>query len=225
MINLVIVAHPDDEVLGFGGTGARQVKLGEKVQPVMLCGNVEARSKRPSEKDLMIDINKANEILGFEKPVLGSFPNLELNTVPHIDLVKFIEEQIVIFKPDRIFTHHPYDLNDDHKKVSNACMAASRLFQRREDLKKLQSLYFMEILSSTDWTFPIAGQTFLPNVFIDISSTIEKKISSLKCYRNVMRDAPHPRSEEVLRGHASYRGSQSGFLSAESFQQVYRCNL
>lgn len=222
MLNLVIIAHPDDEVLGFGGTGALCVAKDEVVQPVILCGSVDARTKRPDNQDLYEDLTQANHELGFNQPILGSYPNIRMNTVAHLEIVQFIEAQIELFKPDRIFTHHPSDLNDDHKQVSHACMAASRLFQRKSKIIPLPALYFMEILSSTDWAFAYSDITFNPNIFIDISETINKKIKALSFYRNVMRPQPHPRSEEVLKGHAAYRGGQSGFLYAESFQQAFR---
>jgi LmbE family N-acetylglucosaminyl deacetylase len=226
MINLIVVAHPDDEVLGFGGTGAFYVSSGDSVQPIILCGSVEARLQRPSDEQLLQNIFEANKTLGFNKPILGKFPNLGMNLVPHLEIVKFIEQQIIKYQPDRIFTHHPSDLNDDHKKISEACMTAARLSQRKKNIKPINALYFMEILSSTDWAFPSSnGSKFIPNVFVDINETFNKKLEALFCYKDVMREPPHPRSKEVLRGHASYRGGQSGFLLAEAFQQVYRNNL
>ncbi len=222
MLNLIIVSHPDDEILGFGATGHKYILNGEEVQPVILCGNVNERTKRPSDIELLNNTNQANNILGFNKPVLGNFPNLSMNTTPHINIVKFIEEQIVKYNPQRIFTHHPNDLNDDHKQVSNACMAASRLSQRNPSFKAIRSLFFMEILSSSEWSYDLGRQGFNPNTFIDISSSINKKIESLKCYKNVMRDRPHPRSEEVIKSLATFRGSQIGYDFAEAFQLAYQ---
>jgi hypothetical protein len=83
----------------------------------------------------------------------------------------------------------------------------------------------MEILSSTDWAFPAAGATFSPNAFVEIESTLELKISALSRYRNVMRDFPHPRSTEILRGHAAYRGGQCGVKYAEAFETVFRVGI
>lgn len=223
--NLVVVAHPDDEILGFGATGAICVDGGEIVQPIILCGNASSRTQRPSDEELYKDMVAANNELGFEVPILGSFPNIRMNTVDHIEIVQFIENQIALFKPRRIFTHHPADLNDDHRQVSKACLAAARLSQRRDDIPPIEALYFMEILSSTDWSFPGVADPFLPSTFVEIESSIKKKITALNHYRNVMRPFPHPRSEEVVKGLAAYRGGQSGLCYAEAFQLVFSQGL
>ncbi len=222
-LNLVVVAHPDDEILGFGGTGAKLVNNGETVQPIILCGNVDVRNYRPTDEELYQDMCAANYELGFAEPVLGTFPNIKMNTIPHIEVVQFIEQQIEKFKPTRIFTHHPGDLNDDHVQVSRACQAAARLYQRRPNIPALQSFYFMEILSSTDWAFPTTGENFIPSTFFEIGDEgLERKIKALRHYRNVMRQFPHPRSTEVLKGLAAYRGGQSGLNYAEAFQLVFQ---
>ena len=183
---------------------------------------VDARTHRPEDEELQEDMLSANRLLGFADPILGDFPNIRINTVAHLDLVQFIEQQILNFRPDRIFTHHPGDMNDDHLRVSRACMAASRLFQRRIDLSPLEALYTMEVLSSTDWAFPSGGQAFLPNLFVEITDQLENKIQALSCYRKIMRDFPHPRSREILTGLAAYRGGQSGQKYSEAFHIVFR---
>ena len=217
----MVVAHPDDEILGFGGTGAKLTAAGDIVQPVILCGNVDARTERPADEELFADMMAANRRVGFQPPVLGDFPNIRMNSVDHIDIVQFIEKQIAEFQPHRIFTHHPSDLNDDHKQVNRAALAAARLFQRRRDVRPLEELALMEIPSSTDWSF---GEQpgFVPNSFVEIGAFLDVKIEALRCYRNVMRDYPHPRSPEVLRGLAVIRGAQAGLQLAEAFQTVFR---
>lgn len=225
ILNLVVVAHPDDEILGFGATGAQLVRNGELVQPVILCGNVDARTRRPANEELHADMCAANGLLGFSEPVLGSFPNIRMNTVDHIELVQFIERQIALFQPTRIFTHHVADLNDDHVQVSKACMAAARYFQRRADIRPLESLSFIEVLSATDWSLPSGAAQFSPNCFVDVTDSIDAKIEALGKYRGVMREAPHPRSPEILRGHAAYRGGQCGKRYAEAFQTIFRAGL
>ena len=116
-------------------------------------------------------------------------------------------------------------LNDDHRQVSRACAAAARLFQRREDVNPLSGLYYMEIPSATDWAIPEAQLSFTPNVFFDITHSVDLKIEALNCYRDVMRDAPHPRSEQMIKGLASYRGGQGGYMYAEAFQLAFQRNL
>ena len=223
--NLVVVAHPDDEVLGFGATGAKLVVQGECVQPIILCGNVNSRSRRPTDRQLSEDIAAANGHLGFNQPVLGSMPNIRMNTVPHIDIVQFIELHIELFKPQRIFTHHPADLNDDHVQVARACLAAARLSQRKCEVDEAPSVYFMEIPSATDWAYPSDRGLFVPTVFSTVTGYVEKKIDALGCYRNVMRPFPHPRSAESIKALAAYRGGQSGTGSAEAFQVAFQRNF
>lgn len=223
--NLVVVSHPDDEILGFGGTGHKLRAKGEIVQPLILCGKVSAREKNPGELELINNIKKANDFLGFNFPILGDFPNLQFNNVAHIELVQFIEKQIIEIQPDRIFTHFPNDLNDDHRQVSNACQVAAKISQRNPSFKPINGLYFMEILSSTEWSNNQSNLGFNPNIFIDISSSIEKKIKSLSFYKNVMRDPPHPRSESVIKSLSVFRGTQIGFKNAEAFQVCFQRNL
>lgn len=219
---LLVVAHPDDEVLGFGATGYKKVKQGAKVKSAILCANAEVRNLRPSDNELMSDIQVANQILGFEEPILGSFPNISTNTIEHIKLVQFIEKAIEDFAPTHIFTHHPKDLNIDHQEVSKACIAAARLFQRRSELPPLKMLAYMEIQSATDWAFEGQGDGFRANMYVEIEDCLEKKLEALRCYRNVMRDYPHPRSDEAMTGLAAYRGGQAGQRYSEAFQLIFQ---
>ncbi len=219
---LIVVAHPDDEVLGAGGTGAALAARGVSVRSCILSGKADARSNRPDEPDLLSDLCRAQEILGFGKPILGDFPNIRFNVVPHLALVQFIEAAILESGANVVLTHHPHDLNNDHLHTSTACQAAVRLFQRRSDAPRLRALYFMEILSSTDWAFPGTQRPFQADTFFPIEATLPQKIEALHAYRGVMRAFPHPRSEEILRGLAAYRGGQAGLPYAEAFQTAFR---
>lgn len=221
-LNLIIVAHPDDEILGFGGTGVNLIKKGEIVQPIILSGKANQRTQKPSEDELLKDSINANKKIGFNPPIFGDFPNLRMNTIDTIEIVKFIEKYIVQFKPQRIFTHHPSDLNDDHFVISRSCLTASKIFLRKNEDDPINSIYFMEIMSSSDWNIYPNNGLYLPNTFINIENSISSKIEALKCYRNVMRQPPHPRSEHAIRAIAAHRGAQSGAKYAESFQNVYR---
>jgi LmbE family N-acetylglucosaminyl deacetylase len=220
---LVVVAHPDDEVLGCGGTVATLASQGTAVTSCILSASAGARTNRPEVAALTEQTLAAQTELGLRPPVLGDFPNMQLNAVPHLELVQFIEEAIIATGAEFIFTHHPSDLNDDHLQVSRACRSAARIYQRRSLDVRLRGLYLMEILSSTDWAFPSSEEVFSPTGYFEIGEDgLEKKISALGCYEGVMRPFPHPRSTEVVRALATYRGGQSGMRFAESFQIAFQ---
>lgn len=219
---LIVVAHPDDEVLGAGATMFRLAKEGHKINVCIMASQANARAFRPEDNELAEDTKKCLNMLGVGKTFEGSFPNIELNTVPHLKLVQFIEKAIIESQAEVVITHHSADTNNDHLHTSLACQAAVRLFQRRDDVKPLQKLMFMEVLSSSEWNVNRALNPFNPNIFIEIGEDgINKKIEALAQYRGVMRDYPHPRSAEALKGLAAYRGAQAGLNYAEGFECVF----
>lgn len=220
---LFVVAHPDDEVLGAGGTIYKLAQKGEKVNVCIMSGNVQARALRPEDAELKSDISDSMNILGVNNYIEGEFPNIEFNTVPHLKLVQFVEAAMIKTKADVVITHHPADTNNDHYHTSLACQAAIRLFQRREDVTPIKEFMFMEVLSATDWSVNTAFNAFRPNVFFEIGEDgVDAKIKALSAYRDVMRPYPHPRSEQSLRGLAAVRGSQSKLVYAEAFESVFR---
>lgn len=223
MSYLIVVAHPDDEVLGAGATMYKLTQEGHSVNVCILSGEVDARRYRPSLDELNEDVNKSMNILGVNKIIKGDFPNIEFNNVGHLKIVQFIENAIVETNAEVVFTHHPADLNNDHLHTSLACQAAVRLFQRRKNVKPLKELLFMEIPSSTDWALNKSMNQFSPNTFIEVGEKgVDKKIEALSQYRGVMRDYPHPRSVEAIKGLAAYRGAQAGMVYAEAFESVFR---
>lgn len=223
MTYLIVVAHPDDEVLGAGATMYKLAKQGHSVNVCILSGEVNARNNRPNIDELHKDVNSSRGILGINRIIKGNFPNIEFNTVPHLKLVQFIEKAIIETAADVIFTHHPADLNNDHLHTSLACQAAVRLFQRRTDITPLKELLFMEVSSATEWGLNKSLHQFNPNTYIEVGEEgINKKIEALAQYRGVMRNYPHPRSDEALRGLAVYRGGQAGMIYAEAFESVFR---
>ena len=220
---LIVAAHPDDEVLGAGAVMYKLARDKQEVSVCILSGNVQARMLRPKDEELKDDIDTSMGILQVKKYFLGEFPNIRLNTVPHIELVQFIEKAILETKAEVIITHHPGDLNNDHLHTSLACQEAVRLFQRRTDITPIRELLFMEVLSATDWCLNEGMNAFTPNTFIEIGEeALEKKVEALSGYRDVMRPYPHPRSAEALRGLAAWRGAQAGLNYAEAFQSVFR---
>lgn len=220
---LVVAAHPDDEVLGAGANIWKLIKQGHDVAAAIMVSKAEAR-KNLSDT-LFEDEKKAMKILGVEKVYHADFPNIKMNTVPHLDLVQFIESCIENWKAEAIITHHPSDTNIDHQETSKAANAACRLFQRREDIPRLKEFLYMEVPSSTEWTLNSAENRFVPNMYVEIGKKgMEKKIEALKAYAGVMRAYPHPRSEEAIKGLAACRGAEAGCNYAEAFQCVFRSN-
>ena len=218
---LVVVAHPDDDVLGIGGTAYRLTERGTRVRAAILCGQVGARGQRPNDENLNIDMRRATEILGMDEPILGDFPNIRMNTVDHLELVQFVEQAIRETQASHIFTSHPADLNDDHRQVSLATQAAVRLAQRGHAVPSLRSLHYMEILSATDWAFR-GTDSFQPDSFFEIEHDgLKAKKAALAEYRGVMRPFPHPRSDEGLEGLATVRGATAGMNLAEAFQTAH----
>jgi len=219
---LVVVAHPDDEVLGCGGTMFKLARAGVPVRSCILCADADARVHRPVLPRLHRDTSEAQTLLGGLEPVGGIFPNIQLNTVPHLHLVQFIEEAIAASACDVVFTHHPGDLNNDHLETSRACQAAVRISQRRPGLTRVRAFFYMEVPSATDWALS-PGPRFQADTYIEIGSEgVERKLEALRAYVGVMRPFPHPRCDEVIRGLAACRGGESGFHYAEAFETALR---
>lgn len=217
---LFVVAHPDDEVLGAGATIHKLVKEGHKVAIATLANHAAARASISAT--LQADQEKAFVIMGVHKAYSADFPNIQMNTVPHLKLVQFIEACIEDWKAECIYTHHPSDTNNDHVMTSYAAQAASRLFQRRENLPPLKQFIYMEIPSSTEWSFDSSANRFAPNMFVEIGKEgVEVKLKALNAYTGVMRPYPHPRSTEAIDGLAAYRGVQAGCNYAEAFECVF----
>ena len=218
---LVVVAHPDDEVLGAGATINKLIKEGHNVAIATMANHAAARAN--ISDTLSSDQKEAFKIMGVRKFYSADFPNIKMNTVPHLDLVQFVEKCIEDFKADAIITHHPSDTNNDHVMTSYAVQAASRLFQRKNDVPALKELLYMEVPSSTEWSFDSSSNRFAPNYFVEIGKEgVELKLKALKAYKGVMRPYPHPRSDEAIEGLAAYRGVQAGCNYAEAFECVFR---
>ena len=217
---LIVVAHPDDEVLGAGATISKLSKEGHNIAVCTLANHAAARANISAT--LQIDQERAFEIIGVQKSYPGDFPNIQMNTVPHLKLVQFIENAIEDWRAESIYTHHPSDTNNDHVMTSYAAQAASRLFQRKPGVPALKQFIYMEVPSSTEWSFDSSANRFSPNMFVEIGKDgVETKLKALATYTGVMRPYPHPRSEEAITGLAAYRGVQAGCNYAEAFESVF----
>ena len=228
---LVIAAHPDDEILGMGGTILNHTKKGDDVTIVYLTTGIASRrssnynnspsyklSKNESIKikkqilELQNDAKNSSKILGVKKTIFFDYPDNELDTVPLLKIIKTIEEIVSSIMPDRIYTSHFADLNVDHRIVFEAILTACR-----PTGLPVKEIICFEILSSTEWTF---SYEFKPNYFINIEKELASKIKAMKIYKNEIRKFPHPRSIENIKISAKRWGTVCGFNAAEAFQII-----
>jgi LmbE family N-acetylglucosaminyl deacetylase len=215
----VIVAHPDDEILGLGGTLARLTRQGCEVHTLILAEGITSRYKSRNDPrvkmeldDLRCHAEAANRCLGVERLTMRSLPDNRMDSIDLLDLVKVVEQFIVETQPEVVFTHWRYDVNIDHQRISDAVVTALRPMPGNQ----IGALFFMETLSSTEWT-PHASQAFWPNAFCDISDTLAVKIEALSHYQGEMRPPPHARSLENIMALARFRGCSIGVDAAEAF--------
>jgi LmbE family N-acetylglucosaminyl deacetylase len=222
---LIVAAHPDDEILGCGGTMLAHCANKDEVCICILGEGVASRSdltesERESHlKNLRQQSRDVASFLKVKDLVQEQVPDNRFDTVPLLDLVKKIEECIDRFRPNRVYTHHGGDLNIDHVMTHRAVMTAVRPMKENIDL---QCVYAFEIPSSTEWAFTQFEPAFRAQHFVDISRYIEQKVQAMSMYSGEARSFPHPRSGNALRSLAQYRGSSVGYDSAEAFEVIYQ---
>jgi LmbE family N-acetylglucosaminyl deacetylase len=219
---LVVAAHPDDEVLGCGGTVARLAREGHKVRIAILGEGITARypERRQADTGLMAALRQASrqvaQLLGSADLVQHELPDNRFDTVPLLEVVKIVENLIRDFAPEVIYTHHGGDLNIDHRIVHQAVLTAARPLPGQ----MVREIYAFEVSSSTEWAFYGLEPFFRANVLVDISGTLDLKLQALSLYETEARPFPHPRSPEALRALARRWGSVAGCQAAEAFALI-----
>lgn len=214
---LVIAAHPDDEVLGVGGTIAKHVKNGDNVYALILGDGEISRGASAAEvKKRAGQAKRAADILGIKNFFLEKFSDNRFDSVPLLDIVKKVERVIYEIKPEIVYTHFSDDLNIDHRLTFQAVLTACRP-QPKFFVKEILAF---EVLSSTEWQEKKKKKLFCPDFYNDISDFVDKKIKAIEVYRDELRQYPHPRSRQGIKILAQYRGLEVGFKYAEAFQVV-----
>ncbi len=206
---LVVAAHPDDEVLGPGGTLIRHFKSGDEIRVLIVCSAQPIRY-REGEHQQPADSQRAAHYLGARTTGLG-FPDQRLDAGSNLELIRAIEREVREFEPTVVYTHHWGDVNADHARITEAVDVATRPFAA----PYVQRLYAFDTPSSTEWTASSRNQPFAPNVFSDISRELDRKLDAMRCYRSELRPYPHPRSLRSLRERAGYWGSVANMAAAE----------
>ncbi len=213
---LVIAPHPDDEVLGCGGAIARHVREGAEVY---LCVVTKAYPPQWSEslvEEKKQEVLRANQILNIRETFFLDFPTVKLDTVPQKELNDSIARVVNEVKPEVAYIPHKGDLNKDHRLVFEASMVALRPLSGSTVSKML----CYETLSETEWGSPETESVFIPNVYINITDTLETKLKAMSAYASELKDYPHPRSLDMLKVLAQKRGAEAGLAAAEAFMLV-----
>lgn len=211
---LVVAAHPDDEVLGCGGTIVRHVAMGDRVDILFMADGEGARGGGAKAKRARMEAAfKSAKALGAKRPECLGFPDNRMDSVPILDVVQALEQAAAKLRPEIVYTHHHGDLNVDHRITHQAVMTAFRPVSG----SFVRSIFGFEIPSSTEWASPHFADTFLPTMFVDITPYAESKRRALAAYAAEMRPAPHPRSAKSLEALARWRGACGGMTMAEAF--------
>jgi LmbE family N-acetylglucosaminyl deacetylase len=213
---LVIAAHPDDEVLGMGGTIAVHTGRGDVVRVLVVTdgsstqypGDAETRARKEDEAV------RAAEELGVKDYVHLDLPDMRLDTLAHVEVNAVVEEHVRELYPEVVYTPQP-DVNRDHRVLFDSVAVATR----PTPAQPVRRLLTYAPTSSTEWT-PAATNWFVPNWYVDITETLERKVAAFAQYETELREYPHPRSERAIRAAASFHGSSCGCEYAEPFVLV-----
>ena len=216
---LIVVAHPDDETIGMGGSIKKHIYKGDEVYVMSMTDGVGSRDlSSPKEVTSRIESAKlASSLLGFKWGKSYDFADNKLDSYPLLEVVKCVEEAKTKYNPTIVYTHSNADLNIDHRVIANAVLTAFRP-QPNENCREIR---LFEVPSATDYGNNIITGFFTPNLFISLEKKHwEAKLSALKAYQNEIREYPHSRSLESIQNLAKLRGNQIGVNMAESFQIV-----
>ncbi len=210
---LVIAAHPDDELLGVGGTIALHARAGHKITCVVVCaGNL--KHDPDGAKGVWDQAHVAAAELGCEDLRLLDFPDQALDTFPLTEVITPLEEIVERVQPNVVYLQYGYDINRDHQLLFQAALVATRPMEAY-----IEAIYAFDTVSSTEWAYP---RSFNPDTWVDISQTLEQKIAAMACYETELRDWPHPRSLHSLRVKAESTGSQVVCPATETFMTIRR---
>ena len=217
---LFVAAHPDDEVLGCGGTIARHADAGDHVQVLIVAEGATSRQQHRDRNQATGELSalaqaaqQAGAILGAQGVELLDLPDNRLDSLDRLDLIKHIEERIARHQPQVVYLHHAGDVNVDHRRLHEAVVTACRPTPGQP----VRRLLSFEVASSTEWQPPGSAPPFQPNWFVDISAQWPRKREALAAYASEMRPWPHARSLEALEHLARWRGAQVGVEAAEAF--------
>ena len=216
MKTLVIAPHPDDEILGVGGTIAKRTDDGNEVYVCIVTKGCEPLFSSESVNQVRSECKKADAFLGVKETIFLDFPAAMLEEVPRYKLNDAIVKVVQDIQPDEVYIPHRGDMQLDHKMVVDATMVALR--PKYDHVVK--RIYAYETLSETGWDIPNTVNEFIPTVYEDISNTLEKKLEAMKIFQSQLADFPAARSLEAIEALAKYRGATVNVMAAEAFTLI-----
>lgn len=215
---LVISAHPDDEVLGMGGTIAKLTQEGNEVYVLIVTDGSSCQYEESEElceiiRKKKLETKACADVLGIKQVIYGELPDMKLDRIPHVIINKILETTINEVQPQIVYTHFWGDVNMDHQQIYKSTLVAVRPMMGQV----VKELYCYRVPSSTEWTPNKADTMFMPNIFVDIENVAEKKYEAFVKYSTELRDYPHPRSVQYLRETDRTAGLKVGLHCAEEF--------
>jgi LmbE family N-acetylglucosaminyl deacetylase len=211
---LVVAPHPDDEVLGAGGTLLRRKAEGGSIAWLIITNILPGNGVSDYKvKQRSNEIKRVTGIFDFDSVFELNFPTTMLDQIPMCELVAAVSNVFMVFEPSEILVPHPSDVHTDHRIVFNAVASCTKWFR----FPFVKRVLAYETISETDFGLG-ADQAFCPNYFVDIEPYIDEKLRAMGVYMSELDDFPFPRSCEAIRAQASLRGAASGFKAAEAFQ-------
>jgi LmbE family N-acetylglucosaminyl deacetylase len=217
-VNVVVLApHPDDEVLGCGGTIARHADQGDVVHVVVVTRGIPELFPPDEIARTRAEARDAHALLGVSETHFLDLPAPRLDVVPRHEVADRIRAAVGAIRPDVAYLPHHGDLHHDHAIVHEASLVAMRPAGGYAP-----SLLAYETLSETDWAPPTAAHQFIPTTYVDISSCLERKLAAMRCFESQLKSGAHPRSVAALAALAALRGATVGVPAAEAFADVRR---
>jgi len=213
---LVVAPHPDDEVLGCGGIISKYVEEGHDVYVTIITKACEPLFTEKQDRQNKEHCLNAHKLLGVKETVFLDHPAAMLESVPRHIFNSSIDQMIRKIDPEEVYIPHRGDMHLDHKMVSDACMVALRP-RFKYSVKRI---YAYETLSETEWDIPNTSNAFIPNVYVDITPFIGKKIMAMEEYKNQICEFPNPRSADGIKALAMLRGSTISRNYAEAFMLI-----
>ena len=210
---LVVAAHPDDELLGCGGTVALHARAGDEITSVIACEGESLRYGGYGAGQ-RLQTNQAAQVLGTKDVRWLTFPDQRLDVRTLTEIISPLEQIVQELQPQIVYCHHGGDINRDHQLLFQAVLVATRPMEHC-----IESIYSFDTASSTEWAFP---RTFVPDTWVDITSSLALKIKAMACYTKEVREYPHPRSLQALESRAHAWGNQVCLDAAEVFMTVRR---